>query len=165
MTYQSLVDFQYWTLIAQICNFFIQIYLFKRFLFKPVKEIIAKRQAEVDNIYQDADKANEAAQNAKATYEEHLQNAHAEAERITANAIESAKLRTDEMVKTAQHDAAAMREKATREISLERRKAMEDVKSEISDIAIEIASKVVEKEINASDHNALIEQFIDELGD
>ena len=39
------------------------------------------------------------------------------------------------------------------------------MKSEISDLAVDLASKVVRKEINAKDHEQLIEQFIDELGD
>ena len=56
MSYQSLVDFNGWTLIAQILNLFIQIYLFKRFLFKPVKKIFEQRQQEVDSLYADAEK-------------------------------------------------------------------------------------------------------------
>ena len=49
MDYQSLVNFDYWTLIAQLCNFGIQLLLFKRFLFEPVKKILEKRQAELIN--------------------------------------------------------------------------------------------------------------------
>ena len=37
-----------WTFIAQICNLFIQMFLIKKFLFKPVREILAKRQAKAD---------------------------------------------------------------------------------------------------------------------
>ena len=48
MNYQSLIDFQGWTFIAQICNLFLQMYLFKRFLFNPIKKIIAQRQAEIN---------------------------------------------------------------------------------------------------------------------
>ena len=54
MDFQSLVELAPWTTIAQICNLLLQIFLFKKFLFKPIKEIIAKRQAEVDGVY-DAD--------------------------------------------------------------------------------------------------------------
>ena len=44
MSYQSLVAFEGWTFIAQILNLFIQMYLFKRFLFKPIQKILAQRQ-------------------------------------------------------------------------------------------------------------------------
>ena len=58
-----------------------------------------------------------------------------------------------------------MREKASREIALERRKTMDELKGEISGLAVEIASKVAEKEIGEKEHEALIEKFIDELGE
>ena len=62
-------------------------------------------------------------------------------------------------------EADAMREKASREIELERRKTMDELKGEISGLAVEIASKVAEKEIGEQEHEALIEKFIDELGE
>ena len=83
MSYQSLVAFEGWTFIAQILNLFIQMYLFKRFLFKPIQKILAQRQQEVDTIYADADSAKQDAESAKAEYEGHLLTARTEAEAIT----------------------------------------------------------------------------------
>lgn len=165
MNYQSLIDFQGWTFIAQICNLFLQMYLFKRFLFNPIKKIIAQRQAEINQTYADADKAKLDAEAAKADYEAHLLTARTEAEAITSRAISSAKERSEQLLREAADNASAMREKASRDIALERRKAMDEVKGEISDLAVQIASKVAQKEISAADHEALVERFIDELGD
>ena len=151
MSYQSLVAFEGWTFIAQILNLFIQMYLFKKFLFKPIQNILA--QAKQD------------AESAKAEYESHLLTARTEAEEITARAVKNAQTRSDAMLASAQSEAAAMREKASRDIELERRKAMNEMKSEISGLAVEIASKVAEKEIDEKQHEALIERFIDELGE
>ena len=156
MSYQSLVAFEGWTFIAQILNLFIQMYLFKKFLFKPIQNILAQRQQEVDTLYADADSAKQDAESAKAEYESHLLTARTEAEEITARAVKNAQTRSE---------AAAMREKASRDIELERRKAMNEMKSEISGLAVEIASKVAEKEIDEKQHEALIERFIDELGE
>lgn len=165
MNYQSLIDFQGWTFIAQICNLFLQMYLFKRFLFNPIKKIIAQRQAEINQTYADADKAKLDAEAAKADYEAHLLTARTEAEAITSRAISSAKERSEQLLREAADNASAMREKASRDIALERRKTMDEVKGEISDLAVQIASKVAQKEISAADHEALVERFIDELGD
>jgi len=163
--YQSLVSFQYWTVIAQILNLLLQMYLFKRFLFKPIKNILAKRQEEVQNTYDEAALAKEDAEKAKAEYESHLINAKAEAEAITAKAMANAKIQGDAIVKAAEEESSAIREKASRDIELERRKALKDAKDEISTMAVEIASKVVKKEINQKDHEALFEQFIEDLGE
>ena len=173
MSYQSLVAFEGWTFIAQILNLFIQMYLFKKFLFKPIQNILAQRQQEVDTLYADADSAKQDAESAKAEYESHLLTARTEAEEITAElsrettpgSIKNAQTRSDAMLASAQSEAAAMREKASRDIELERRKAMNEMKSEISGLAVEIASKVAEKEIDEKQHEALIERFIDELGE
>ena len=165
MSYQSLVAFEGWTFIAQILNLFIQMYLFKRFLFKPIQKILAQRQQEVDTIYADADSAKHDAESAKAEYEGHLLTARTEAEAITERAVKNAQTRSDAMLASAQSEAAAMREKASRDIELERRKAMNEMKREISGLAVEIASKVAEKEIDEKQHEALIERFIDELGE
>ena len=152
-------------MIGQICNLLLQMYLFKRFLFKPVKNILAQRQGEVDHTYEEAAQAKVAAENAKNEYEQHLRQAHAEAEAITSRAMENAKRKSSEMVKAAEAETVALREKASRDIELERRKAMSEAKGEISSLAVELASKVVRKEIDQKDHEALFEQFIDELGE
>ena len=165
MSYQSLVDFNGWTLIAQILNLFIQMYLFKKFLFQPVKKIFEQRQQEVDTLYSDAETAKQDAETAKESYETHLRTAAAEADAITSRAVASAKLTGDQIVSAAKAEADAMREKASREIELERRKTMDELKGEISGLAVEIASKVAEQEIGEQEHEALIEKFIDELGD
>ena len=103
--------------------------------------------------------------NPQREYESHLLTARTEAEEITARAVKNAQTRSDAMLASAQSEAAAMREKASRDIELERRKAMNEMKSEISGLAVEIASKVAEKEIDEKQHEALIERFIDELGE
>ena len=61
--------------------------------------------------------------------------------------------------------ADAIREKASADIDREKKKAMNDAKDEISEMAMAIAGKVVERELNAADQAGLIDRFIDELGD
>ena len=108
MNFQSLVELAPWTTIAQICNLLIQIVLFKKFLFQPIKNIIAKRQAEVDGLYDEAGKAKADAEEAKAAYETHLKTASEEAKAITTRAISSANLASEQIVSTAKAEADAM---------------------------------------------------------
>ena len=69
MQVQELVGIVPWTFIAQICNLFLQMYLIKRFLFKPVNEMLQKRRAMADAEIQDATKAKEEALAMKTEYE------------------------------------------------------------------------------------------------
>lgn len=165
MDFQSLVELAPWTTIAQIANLFLTIYLFKRFLFKPIKEILAKRQAEVEAVYDEANAANAAAQEAKADYEAHLTAAHEEIKTLTASAVHDAQSRSDELISAARLEAQAIREKAEADIAQERKKAVNEMKDELSSLAVDLASKITHKEIREEDHEALIASFINDLGD
>ena len=165
MDFQSLVELAPWTTIAQICILLLQIVLVKKLLFKPIQNILAKRQQEVDSLYDEANKAKLEADTAKADYEQHLSAAKEEASAITARAMKNAREQSEAIVCDAKEEAAALRRKAENDIALEKKKAVNDMKSELSGLAVELASKVVRKEISEADHEKLIEQFIDELGD
>ncbi len=163
--YQSLVDFEGWTFIAQILNLLIQAALFKRFLFTPVKKIIQQRQDEVNKIYDDAAKALEKADADKASYSQLLAGAKGEAAELVRTATATAQRQGDELVSQARREVSSMKERAEADIAQERKKALNDVKNEISGIAMEIASKVVGREIHTEDHRVLVDEFIEKLGE
>lgn len=163
--YQALVSFNGWTFIAQICNLLIQMLLFKKLLFDPVQKIIAQRQNEVGELYTAAEEAKQSAEQDKAEYSEKLLAANEEASRIVRTATERAGKQGDEIVQEAQKQAQALLKKADDDIARERVKAMNEIKNDISQMALDIAEKVVEKEIRPEDHKALIEDFIAAVGD
>ncbi len=162
---QELVSIEVWTVIAQWCNLLILFLLIKKFLFKPVQNILNKRQAEIDTLYSSANEANKTAQELKENYETHLKQAKEEAVEIIASANQKAQKQSEDIVREAHEQASNITAKANVEIEQERKKALNEIKDEISDIAINIASKVVEKEISAKDHERLIEEFINNVGD
>ena len=163
--YQALITLDGWTFLAQICNLMIQLVIFKKFLLKPIKQVIADRKAKADSEIADAQKLRTEAEAMKAEYEQNLQNARAEANEIVANAQKTATARGEEIVGEARAQAAALKQKAEADIAQERKKAVNEVKDEIGGIAMEIASKVVEREISERDHQALIDEFIENVGD
>ena len=158
--YQALITLDGWTFLAQICNLMIQMLIFKKFLLNPVKKVIADRKAKADSEIADAKKLREEAEAMKAEYEQNLQNARTE-----ANQIETAAARGEEIVGEARAQAAALKQKAEADIAQERKKAVNEVKDEIGGIAMEIASKVVEREIKEEDHKDLIDEFIKNVGE
>ena len=163
--YQALITLDGWTFLAQICNLMIQLVIFKKFLLNPVKNVIAERKAKADSQIADAKKLREEAEAMKAEYEQNLQNARAEANEIVSNAQKTATARSEEIVGEARAQAAALKQKAEADIAQERKKAVNEVKDEIGGIAMEIASKVVEREISEKDHKDLIDEFIKNVGE
>ena len=163
--YQALITLDGWTFLAQICNLMIQLFIFKKFLLKPIKQVIADRKAKADSEIADAQKLRTEAEAMKAEYEQNLQNARTEANEIVANAQKTATARGEEIVGEARAQAAALKQKAEADIAQERKKAVNEVKDEIGGIAMEIASKVVEREISEKDHKDLIDEFIKNVGE
>ena len=165
MDFQQLVTIAPWTLILQICNLLLQMYLFKRFLLKPVQNIIRQRQELANADLDAAAAAREEAESARTEYEQNLAGAREEAAALVRTAAQTAQTRSEQIILEAKEEAAAIRAKASNDIAQERKNAVNAIKNDISGIAVSIASKVVEKEINEKDHEALIQEFIDQMGE
>ena len=163
--YQALITLDGWTFLAQICNLMIQLVIFKKLLLNPVKKVIAERKAKADSQIADAEKLRTEAEAMKAEYEQNLQNARTEANQIVAAAQKTAAARSEELLGEARAQAAALKQKAEADIAQERKKAVNEVKDEIGGMAMEIASKVVEREIKEADHQELIDEFIKNVGE
>ena len=163
--YQSLVTVNPVTLIAQICNLFIQLFLAKKLFLDKVKAILDQRREAADREITDAQAARAEAMTIKATYEENMRQAKAEASALLAQAQKTASARSEEIINQAQAQAVQLKEKAAADIAQEKKKALNDAKDEISGISMAIAEKVVERQLNDADQQKLIDQFINELGD
>ena len=163
MQVQELVGLVPWTFIAQICNLFIQAYLIKKFLLKPVNEMLEKRRAKANAEIEDATKARLEAEEMKASYEENMHRARLEASEIVTAAQKNAAAKSEEILREAASQAAAIKNKAEADIAREKAKAVNDIKNEIGGMSVDIAEKVVGREIREEDHRALIDSFIENL--
>ena len=142
MEVQQFISIAPWTIIFQILNLLLLMMLFKKYLFKPVTEILEKRQAEIEGHYQEAQQAETDAKAMKADYESKMAGA-----------------------RHARTQADQLKRRAQTEIDLERRRAFDEVKGELSGIALDIASQVIEREVNEKDHEAFINEFIKNVGE
>ena len=163
--YQSLVTVNPVTLIAQICNLFLQLAIVKIFFLDKIKAILDQRREAADKEITDAQAAREEAMTIKATYEENMRQSKAKADALIVNAQQTANARSEEIIQDAQRAAVQIKQKAEADIAQEKKKAINDAKNEISDMALAIAGKVVGRELNAADQATLVDSFIDRLGD
>lgn len=163
--FENIVGVNPWTALFTFCNMIITFLLLKKFLFKPVKKMIDDRQKEIDDMYADADTSKKDAAALREEYQQHLNEAKAEREEIIREAVVRAGKREQDIIAEANASADAIRAKAHADIEQEKKKALNEVKNEISDIAMDIASKVVEKEIDGDKHQELVREFIDKIGE
>jgi F-type H+-transporting ATPase subunit b len=163
--FEELIGVNLWTALFTLLNTLTVIFVGTKFLFKPVMKIIADRQAEIDGLYADADKAKAEATAMEAEYKEKLSNAQATSERMVKEAMARGQSREEEIIRNANAEAAAILDKAAADIAQEKKKAINDAKDEISDLALAIAGKVVGKSLSGADQTKLVDEFIDGLGD
>jgi F-type H+-transporting ATPase subunit b len=161
----EVISVNIWAILISLCNLLIIFLILKKFLFKPVKNILAERQADIDSQYDAANKAESDALESKKLYEEKLSYAKAEAQDIIDDASKIATTRGDALIKEAQSKANAILRTAEAEAELELKKAQADIKDEIISVSTALSEKMLNREINADDHKSLIDSFIDEIGE
>lgn len=150
-----------WSLIFTWCNLLILFLLVKKFLFKPVQNILAQREQEVGEMYEKAETAQKNAEAMEAEYTEKLQDAKNEAGRIMQDATKNAQLRGEEIVREAEEKAAAAMVKAEARIEQERKNALAQIQGQVAEMAVSIAEKVIEKELDPKEHERLVAGVID----
>lgn len=163
--FENIIGVNPWTALFTFCNMLITFAILKKFLFKPVKKMIDDRQKEIDGLYEDAGNAKKEAEALSEEYRTRLEDVRGECDDLLRQATVRARQKEQEILDEAHADAAALREKARADIALERKKAVNEIKDDISGMAVDIAAKVTEKEIDGAQHAALIEDFIRKLGD
>lgn len=152
------------TIVFTLINTLIIFILFKVFLFKTVGKILDKRNEMAAAEIAEAKRAKESAAKTEQEYIEKLAKAKEEAADIMKQATLRAQKREEEIVNEANQKAAEIKARAEENIERDKQRAVNDIKDEISDIVIMAASKVVEKEISTKDNEAIIADFLQNVG-
>ena len=163
--FEGFIGVDFWTALFVLLNTLAIFFVARKYLFNPVHKMITDRQKEIDTMYADAGKAKEDAENMAAEYQRKLADAQATSDRLVKEAVIRGQNREEEIVRQATEEATAIMNKASNDIAMEKKKAINDAKNEISSMAMAIAEKVVGHELKESDQSALVDHFIDELGD
>ena len=137
----------------------------KKFLFKPVMRILEQRENEVSSMYEKAETAKKNAEDMESEYTNKLSLAKEEAARIVKDASREAAIKGEQIISEAQKKASAAMKKAEDEIEREKKAAVNEIKGDIASIAVSVAKKVIEKDINESDYERLVEEFIEGSGE
>ena len=163
--FENFVGVNFWTMVFAWINLLILYLFLKKLLFKPLKSMIDSRQKEIDDMYSDAESSKASAEEMKIEYERRLQSANDESEEILKSAQRKAQLREEEILREANAEAARTIERAEVQIELEKKNAINQVKNEVSEMAISIASAVIERDVKAEEHSEMIDDFINNMGD
>ena len=161
----DVISLNIWQIIISLLNLVILFLLFRKFLFEPVKKVIAKRQTEVESVYDKAAKTQDEADELKSSWESKMKTAQDEADKIVKEATEKANRRNEVMLYESREKAESIIRKAKSEAERDKADAQEYIKKEIVDVSTALSEQVLGREINMDDHMNLIDDFIDNLED
>ena len=161
----DVISVNIWQILISLANLLLIFIILKTLLWKPVKKMMQQRQDMVDKQFADAAEAQAKADEDKAQWAEKLATADDEAKARIDAADETARRHGERVVAEAKEKAQGIIRQAEAEAQLERQKATASIRDEIADVSAELAQKMLEREINADDHRAMIASFLDEVGD
>ena len=149
-------------LVFTIINLLVLYFLMKKFLFKPVNNIIAQREEAIKKQFDDADEAQKKADDLKKQYEDSLAEDSA---KLVQEAREKARVEYDRIVKSADEEVTKRMQKAEETIQEEKNKSIRSMQSEIQNLVVAAASKVVGDQVSPEHSQKLYDDFIAEMGE
>jgi len=159
----GLFDFDLSILISQTINFFVLLFILKKFLFVPLGEVVEERRRQLGRIRIAAEEEHRTALSLKEVYEGHLSNIDQEIYEIKQNAIRDANAEKEEIIEEARKKANEIIEQGEMEIFMERQTAWARIREEVVQLTLTAAEKVVEQSLDTEMHHRLIENTIERL--
>ena len=159
----EVISINFWLMLISLANLGILYWIIKRFLYKPVLNVIAKRKAAIEAEYREAEEAFQSAAADRDAYAQKLAGAQAEADGMIQAAAMTANRRGDRIVEDARERADGIIRQAQVEAELEKKKAQETIRQEIADVSTALTEKLLGREMSGADHRGMIDQFLDEI--
>lgn len=149
-----------WNLIFSIITVLVLILILKRFFFEKVKKFMDERKAKVEEQFQKAEEAENQSREKLDEYNEILAGAEKEKRVIIADAMENAKIQANSVLDEARKEAADIREKSRLQIEREKMAARKEIHNEVGDLAVQLAEKILESELDDDAQASVIDEII-----
>ncbi|WP_048000192.1 F0F1 ATP synthase subunit B [Lactiplantibacillus herbarum] len=150
-------------LFVGIC-FIVLMALIASVAWNPVVKMMSDRADKIANDIDSAQKSRLEASDLADQRRDALSHSHAEASDIVADAKQSGEKQRATIVSDAQNEAAQYKQNARKDIEQERQDALKNVQSDVADISVAIATKIIKKQLDPEGQQALINSYIEGLG-
>lgn len=148
-----------WTIII----FLLLLFLLMKFAWKPLLAMLEKREDNIRHALLDAEKAREELANVKEDTEKLLSQARNESQAIVTAGKKNAERMKDEIIEKAQSKSDALLDEMKKQIQIEKERAIADVKAEVVNLSMEIAQKLIKKNLTKEDNLKLINDSLNSI--
>lgn len=150
-------------LVMGLVAFLLLMAVMFKFVFPKLNETLEERGAQIQGKLEEADAKLAEAEASKRDYEASIDDARGEATQIIDEAKATAEsLRADILAK-AETEAAQIIERAQTEVAAERQRVVQELRAQVGTMSVELASRIVERELDATTHEGLVDEYIQRL--
>ena len=149
--------------IWTILTFLILLGVLAKFAWNPLLKMLKDREDLIRSSLEDAEKAQTELANLNAEREEIINKARSKAQSILSEGKVAASKLKDETLKAAKDQAKSILTDAEKQIRIEKHKAIEEIKSEVVDLSLSVAEKLIKKNISREDNQTLIDESLENV--
>lgn len=154
-----------WLSMALTLGAFLVLYFgLKKLLYKPVSNFLQEREENIERNIEEASALKEEALQLKSQYETKIQEAKDESQSIIESGRRRGQEIEEDIITEARNEAKKIIDRAKREIEIEKEKVLMEVQKETGEMAVLIASKIINEQLDLASQEDLIAKFIDEVG-
>lgn len=157
---EPLFQINLFQVVIAAANFVIFLVLMWQFAFKPVSAMLAERKQRIEEGLRDAEQARKDRESAEQERLAALTEARREANDILARAQKVAQETRDADIAATREELERMRVRASDEIEAEKSRALAELRSEVADLALQAAGRVVRETMNDQRQRRLVEEFL-----
>jgi F-type H+-transporting ATPase subunit b len=150
--------------LSQLVNFAFLLFILQRFLYKPMLNMLHKRQDRIRESMDYAERVKQEAARAQTDYEETIEESRREGQAIIAQAAQQAERAREDILARAQEEANKVKGKALEDVEYERKRVMAELRDQVAELAILAASRVLGKTLDEQAHRQVIDDFLTETG-
>lgn len=158
------MHFEAGTMIMQLFAFLVLFAVLSKFAFKPLAQTIQDRQDHIDQQLKEAETQRVEAERLQAEHRMEMAKAREEALEIVERARKQSDKQATEIIAAAKAEADHLKDSAKAAIVKEKEAALAELRDQIGSLSVLIASRIIEKDMNEAEHDALIDKYLKEVG-
>mgnify|MGYP000910520287 CR=1 FL=1 len=140
--------------------FFLLLILMNWVLLPPIKQAMRRREEQLRGDQEAAERALVDSENVRRDYDATLAEARAEAARIVDEARQGAETERAAILKAAEDEVATLKQTAMADLEAERSAALGSLRGDVAQIAVVAAGKVVQKPLDVSSNQSVVDAFV-----
>lgn len=146
-------------IVVHIISIVVLFLLLRLLVYKPVRAFISKRENKIAKQLEDANATEQQAKALQVQRSEELTEAKAQALQIVRSGEEKAIQSADSILDNAKKEAGSILENAHKQAEEDRQRAIASMQEEVANLAMEIAARILRREVRLEDNRAVVEDF------